>query len=131
VLRGLIVDFGGVLTDPGADAGDGRPLVDAVLTARRHGLLTALLSNADSLDVPDHLFDAVVLSGEVGVAKPDRRIFELTARRLGLRPSDCVLVDDLAAYVRAAARTGMVGVHHRSVVTTLDELSVLFDVPFR
>jgi epoxide hydrolase-like predicted phosphatase len=131
VLRGLIVDFGGVLTDPGEGGGDGRPLVDAVVTARRHGLRTGLLSNADSLDVPGDLFDAVVLSGHVGVAKPDRRIFEFAAERLGLQPDECVFVDDLAAYVRAAVRTGMVGVHHRAVAATLDELSALFDLPFR
>lgn len=131
MLRGLILDFGGVLTDPGDGGIDERPLVDAVTTARRHGLLTALLSNADSLDVPDGLFDTIVLSGEVGVAKPDRRIFELAAERLGLQPDECVFVDDLAVYVHAAARTGMVGVHHRDVTATLDELSVLFDVPFR
>lgn len=89
------------------------------------------MSNADSLDVPDQLFDAVVLSGQVGVAKPDRRIFELAAERLGLRTAECVFVDDLAAYALAAARTGMVGVHHRDVAATLDELSALFDVPFR
>ncbi|HEX3646811.1 MAG TPA: HAD-IA family hydrolase [Pseudonocardiaceae bacterium] len=131
MLRGLIVDFGGVLTDPGEGGGDGRPLVDAVLTARRHGLRTALVSNADSLDVPDGLFDTVVISGEVGVAKPDRRIFQLAAERLGLEPAECVFVDDLAGYVLAAVQVGMVGVHHRDVATTLDELSVLFDVPFR
>lgn len=130
MLRGLIVDFGGVLTDPGEGGGDERPLVDAVVTARRNGLRTGLLSNADSLEVPGDLFDAVVLSGEVGVAKPDRRIFELAAERLGLQPGECVFVDDLAAYVRAAARTGMVGVHHRDVAATLNELSALFDVPF-
>lgn len=131
MLRGLILDFGGVLTDPGDGGIEERPLVDAVVTARRHGLLTALLSNADSLDVPDGLFDTIVLSGEVGVAKPDRRIFELAAECLGLQPDECVFVDDLAVYVQAAARTGMVGVHHRDVTATLDELSVLFDVPFR
>lgn len=130
MLRGLIVDFGGVLTDPGDGGGDDRPLVDAVVAARRHGLRTGLLSNAEVLDVPGGLFDAVVVSGEVGVAKPDRRSFELVAARLGLEPAECVFVDDLADYVRAAANAGMVGVHHRDVATTLAELSVLFDVPF-
>ena len=130
MLRGLVVDFGGVLTDPGAD-GD-HPLVRAVVLARAHGLRTGLLSNADTLgDEIAPLFDAVVLSGQAGFGKPDPRAYLLAARRLDLPPGDCVFVDDLPANVRAAAATGMVGVHHDDMATTLAELSVLFGIDFR
>jgi FMN phosphatase YigB (HAD superfamily) len=133
VLAGLIVDFGGVLTDPGDGDGTEPPLVRAVVRARRHGLRTALLSNADGVGGPtaDGVFDAVVLSGEVGFGKPDPRIYLLTAERLGLVPEECVFVDDLVANVRGAVRTGMVGVHHTDVDTTLTELNALFGFPFR
>ena len=120
MLGGLIVDFGGVLTDPGAKA--------MVGAARQHGLRTALLSNADQLgddDIAD-LFDAVILSGQVGFGKPDIRIYLLTADRLGLTPEECVFVDDMASNVHGAVRAGMVGVHHTDVDTTLAELSALF-----
>ena len=40
------------------------------------------------------LFDAIVLSGEVGVHKPDRRVFDLAARRLGVANEECVFVGD-------------------------------------
>jgi HAD superfamily hydrolase (TIGR01509 family) len=126
-LAGLVVDWGGVLTDPGPD-GD-HPLVRAVLLARRHQLRTGLLSNADSIgDELAALFDAVVLSGHAGFGKPDPRSYLLVAERLGLSTADCVFVDDLVGNVRAAVATGMVGVHHHDMTTTLAELSVLFGV---
>jgi epoxide hydrolase-like predicted phosphatase len=101
--------------------------------ARQHGLRTALLSNSWGGEYDrqgwDELFDAVVISGEVGLRKPDREIFVLTARRLGLHPRQCVFVDDLAVNVRGAAAAGMVGVHHTSLDATVEELEALFGVP--
>ncbi|WNV90580.1 HAD-IA family hydrolase [Umezawaea sp. Da 62-37] len=134
MLRGLVLDFGGVLTDFGDDfAAPEPPLVGVVRNVRRHGILTALLSNADGLWAPprewDGLFDAVVVSGEVGLAKPAAAIYLLTAERLGLEPAECVFVDDLAVNVRGAAAVGMVGVHHTSIASTLDELTVLIEFP--
>jgi epoxide hydrolase-like predicted phosphatase len=136
VLGGLIVDFGGVLTDPGDSDGDDRPLLTAVALAKRQGLRTALLSNADVLgdttgDDLTTYFDAVVLSGQTGFGKPDLRIYLLTAERLGLTPEQCVFVDDMASNVTGAVRAGMVGVHHQHVATTLDELTALFELTFR
>jgi putative hydrolase of the HAD superfamily len=138
VLSGLILDFGGVLTDPGVHENtDDRPLLTAVVRAKTHGLRTAVLSNAEGLEADtlqqelrDH-FDAVVLSGLVGFGKPDLRIYLLTAERLGLTPEQCVFVDDLPTNVQAAVRAGMVGIHHQDVDTTLDELTALFDLHFR
>jgi putative hydrolase of the HAD superfamily len=81
----------------------------------------AILSNADlSLrgrlegDIGiHHLFDDVVCSAEVGMAKPEAGIFLLSAERLGLEPRDCVFVDDLDANVEAARQAGMQGVLFR------------------
>lgn len=105
-------------------------MVDVLRAAKRHGLRTALLSNSWGGDYDrgawDGLFDAVVISGEVGLRKPDPEIFLLTARRLGLRPPQCVFVDDLAINVRGAAAVGMVGVHHTDLRSTVDELEALF-----
>ncbi|XVV02971.1 HAD-IA family hydrolase [Actinosynnema sp. CA-248983] len=132
-MRGLVLDFGGVLTDLGEDfANPEPPLLAAARTAKRHGVRTAILSNADGLWAPpiawQDVFDVVVTSGEVGFAKPDRRIYLVVAERLGLAPSHCVFVDDLAVNVRGAAAVGMVGVHHRSVNATVEELEVLLDL---
>jgi HAD superfamily hydrolase (TIGR01509 family) len=134
VTKGLIVDFGGVLTDRGPDGVGEPPLIGAVLTARRAGIRTALLSNADSPGEPipwlEALFDVLVFSGDVGMAKPDPAIYRLAVARLDLSPGECVFVDDLAVNIRGAVSAGLVGVHHTSVTSTLAELAVLLGVDF-
>ena len=80
---------------------------------------TAVLSNADNTLVyrlrDAHgiydLFDDVVCSADVGMAKPDARIYALAARRVGLLPGECVFIDDLPRNVEAAQEAGMHGVH--------------------
>ncbi|KAA5825322.1 HAD-IA family hydrolase [Saccharopolyspora hirsuta] len=128
-LRGLLLDYAGVLDDPGRATADAPPLLEVARQVRRSGISTAVVSNASGLPDPrvaDH-FDAVVLSGAVAVAKPSREIYLLTARRLGLEPQQCVFVDDLHRNVVGAVEAGMVGVHHRDVDSTVAELSALFD----
>jgi putative hydrolase of the HAD superfamily len=60
-----------------------------------------------------HLFDDIVCSAEVGMAKPERAIYTLAAARLGLLPGECVFVDDLDANVEAAREVGMQAVLFR------------------
>ena len=108
-------------------------MLGVLRNARRQGLRTALLSNSWGADYDrdgwEELFDSVVISGEVGLRKPEPEIFLLTARRLGVEPEQCVFVDDLAINVRGATKVGMVGVHHTSVEATVEELEILFGVP--
>jgi epoxide hydrolase-like predicted phosphatase len=112
---------------------DGRMLA-AVKAARDAGLKTGLLSNSwgnrDSYEFEhfDTLFDAVVISGEVGLRKPDPAIYALAAREVGVAPNECVFVDDIAANVRGAVSAGMIGVHHTDTDTTLAELEVLLQI---
>jgi putative hydrolase of the HAD superfamily len=56
-------------------------------------------------------FDAVVISCEVGLAKPDPRIFELCLDRLGLSAGEALFVDDRADNVEGAARVGLATLH--------------------
>jgi len=60
-----------------------------------------------------HLFDDIVCSAEVGMAKPEAGIYTLAAERLGLPPGECVFVDDLDANVEAAREVGMQAVLFR------------------
>jgi putative hydrolase of the HAD superfamily len=131
-LRGLLLDYAGVLDDPSHASTGVPPLREVVRCARRAGIGTALVSNANGLGDPGlaALFDTVVLSGAVGVAKPDAEIYLLTARRLGLEPGHCVFVDDLHRNVAGAVAAGMVGVHHQDVASTVTELGALFDLEF-
>jgi epoxide hydrolase-like predicted phosphatase len=107
-------------------------MINVVRRAKAAGLLTALLSNSwgnDYLrDDWDQLFDAVVISGEVGMRKPEAAIFRHTLGLLGCPPGAAVFVDDLEANVRGAAEAGLIGVHHRSYAETILELEALFDV---
>jgi putative hydrolase of the HAD superfamily len=69
------------------------------------------------------LFDDILISSEVGMTKPDERIFRLAASRLGLEPHECAFVDDSEHNIAAAEAVGMRGVLFRSVA----DLSVLTD----
>ena len=55
----------------------------------------------------------VVISAEVGMRKPEERIFRHAAELLGLAPEECVFIDDIEANIAAAEAIGLVGVHHR------------------
>ena len=72
-----------------------------------------------------------MISGEVGLRKPDPAIYTLAAERLGLPPTQVVFVDDLAPNVRGAAAVGMVGVQHTDVEATAGELEILLGVSLR
>lgn len=56
-------------------------------------------------------FDAIVYSHEVGMEKPDPRVYALVCRRLGVQPRQTLFVDDLVENVRAAQQLGMQAVH--------------------
>jgi putative hydrolase of the HAD superfamily len=60
-----------------------------------------------------HLFDDVVCSAEVGMAKPEPGIFALAAERLRVQPGEFVFVDDYDVNVRAAGEVGMTAVLFR------------------
>ncbi len=81
----------------------------------------AILSNADmtleerlrdGLGI-HHLFDVVICSAVVGLAKPDAQVYRLAAERLGLPVEECVFIDDFEGNVTAAREVGMAAVHFR------------------
>jgi epoxide hydrolase-like predicted phosphatase len=102
---------------------------------RRRGIRTGLLSNSwgarDGYPrrLFDDLFDVVVISGEVGMRKPEERIFQLAATRLGLMPAECAFVDDVEGNVVAARALGFHAVHHSEPALTRSELFALLARP--
>ncbi|HEX2314023.1 MAG TPA: HAD family phosphatase [Thermomonospora sp.] len=108
------------------------PMYAALRAARAAGARVALLSNSWGNDYPrelwGELFHAVVISSEVGLRKPDERIFRHAVELLGLHPAECAFVDDIEYNVRAAEAVGMVGVHHTDVPTTVGRLGDLLGV---
>ena len=67
-------------------------------------------------------FDDRVISGHVGVVKPDPRIYEILFERVGRRPSELLFVDDSAANVRASESLGMPAIHFRPGIDLESEL---------
>jgi putative hydrolase of the HAD superfamily len=104
----------------------------AVRSARSQGVRTALVSNTWGRRPPpdvDGMFDAVVLSGREGLRKPEPEIYLLAARRLGIRPEDCVFVDDVQANVDGARAVGMTAVLHKHPDITIPKLEGLLEIP--
>jgi putative hydrolase of the HAD superfamily len=133
-VDGLPVLADGLLTRMFAASVLDAAMQDLVRALRRAGLRTALLSNSWGNDeyprqLFPELFDAVVISAEVGMRKPEERIFKLAAELLGLEPAECVFIDDVEANVLAAQAIGLVGVHHRESGPTVERLSELLGVP--
>jgi putative hydrolase of the HAD superfamily len=51
--------------------------------------------------------DLIIYSHEVGIAKPEKRIFELTCERLGMQPAEVIFLDDAERHVIAARAFGI------------------------
>ena len=114
--------FAGATVDPDMVAG--------VRRLHDDGVRTGLVSNSwGSRRYPHELiaelFDGVVISGDEGFRKPDPRMYELGAARIGAAPSECVFVDDLELNLGAARELGMATVHHVAAAQTLAELDRL------
>ncbi|MBN2499662.1 MAG: HAD family phosphatase [Anaerolineales bacterium] len=94
---------------------------------------TALLSNAmddlrreifENWKIND-AFDHLVISAEVGVKKPDQRIYELTLEKVGVAPQEAVFIDDMPENIAAAKAVGMHGIRFVSKAQALADLEAL------
>ena len=131
---------------PGADvlellAGDLRPwMLDAVRRCRRHGLVTALLTNnvapmqergwSEGIGLDD-LFDVVVESATTGVRKPEPAAYELVLDRMGLRADEVVFLDDLGINLKPARAMGMTTIKVDDPDVALAELEQVLGVSLR
>ncbi|CAN5382484.1 hypothetical protein BH09PAT4_BH09PAT4_07880 [soil metagenome] len=96
-------------------------LLDNIKTLRSR-YKTAMLSNITAQGIqrrfPDNelaeYFDVVVVSSEIGYAKPDAEAYQITAERLGLEPKNCVFTDDRPEYCEAARQVGMQAIEYSS-----------------
>jgi putative hydrolase of the HAD superfamily len=104
-------------------------MVNLLRAARAGGVCTALLSNSWANEYPVDLLaelcDVVVISSEVGLRKPDRRIFDLVLDRLGVPGAATVFLDDAETNVLGARSAGMRAIVHRDVTSTRDDLAGL------
>lgn len=113
--------FGGATPDPA--------MVELVRKARTAGLHTALLSNSWGEGYPKdlliELFDTIVISGRIGLRKPDQRIYHHTLGQMGVPAARTVFFDDAPANVDAAKSAGMHAFRHTSADDTRANLATL------
>jgi putative hydrolase of the HAD superfamily len=116
--------FGGV--------GPDERMLQAVRRAGEQGINCGLISNSwgaglsYDMSLLDELFDGIVISGDVGMHKPEPAIYILGAERIGLHAEDCVFVDDLRENCSGAEEVGMCAILHRGADRTVPELERIF-----
>ncbi len=96
---------------------------------------TALLSNAwgnlrqvieRTWQIAD-AFDEMIISAEIGMVKPDPRIYQLAVERLGVRADEAIFVDDFIENIESAQAFGMRTIHFRERQLARQELLMLLD----
>jgi epoxide hydrolase-like predicted phosphatase len=125
-------DHEGLIERLFAGLGPDEAMVAAVRSARAAGVATGLITNSWGLGIyeraPMDLFDATVISGDVGMHKPQPGIYRLACERLGVAPNDAVFVDDLRENVAGAEAVGMAAILHRDSAATIAELESFLGV---
>lgn len=104
---------------------------DLVRRLRENGCETSLLSNTEVpameffFELRYDAFDAATFSCAEGVVKPQREIYEIASRKLGLTTTQCVFIDDKPEFVEGAQATGMKGIVYGSLAQVERELADL------
>lgn len=108
-------------------------LLEYIRTTLRPKYKIGMLSNMGREWVQDifsagelTLFDAIVLSGDEGIAKPDPLIYERTAERLGVAPEECVMMDDMERNCTGAREVGMQAILFETTTQTREKLTEIF-----
>ena len=102
------------------------------LRSVRGTLKTGLISNAWS-DLRDFIvrekfddaFDHIIISSEVGVAKPEAKIYQIALERAGVSPNEAVLVDDFYVNIEGCEKVGIQGIHFKDPQSALAQLKIL------
>lgn len=109
-------------------------LVRLIHSLRAAGYKTGLLSNDSArleLKLRDELaiyelFDAVIISANIGLMKPDPSAYHAMTEALSVAPEHCVFIDDMRANVEGAEAFGMHAIHYRAGMDLQAALSALF-----
>lgn len=102
------------------------------LRSLRPRFKTGLISNAWS-DMRDYLvrkkiddtFDTLTISAEVGVAKPEVKIYHLALEQAQVKANEAVFVDDVSANIEACQQVGMKGILFKDPQEAMDQLKRL------
>lgn len=134
--HGVEVPESGLVAAMIARIGPDRRMLAMLEEARQSGVRTAIVSNTLGYEVYDafeveSLVDEVVLSGRVGIRKPDVRIYEIACKRLGVSPAQAVMIDDLELNLIGSDQIGIKGILHRRTETTIPRVRHLFELDGR
>jgi FMN phosphatase YigB (HAD superfamily) len=134
LLDGSPVPGENLLTRMWAGSRMDESMLDLFRRLHASGVPTGLLSNSWGGGYPHELFpdmfDAVVISAEVGMRKPEPRIFLHAAELLRLPPAECVFIDDIEQNITAAEGLGFTGVLHTDTPTTAQRVAELLGIDF-
>jgi epoxide hydrolase-like predicted phosphatase len=108
-------------------------LLDLIRSLKKQKYVIGLLSN-DSVHLKQklkshlgiyHLFDAVVISADIGVMKPDPQAYLAVAQRLGVKPEESIFIDDNPDNIKGAQTVGMKTIHYKTRIDLNKELSII------
>lgn len=128
-VDGRVIEPEGLIRRMFAGVRPDEAMLGLLRAARAAGLRTALLSNSWGGGYPmarlRELCEVIVISGEVGLRKPDAAIYEHSAELLGLPAGRCVFVDDAEPNVLGARAVGMHAVWHTDAESTIAAVAAL------
>ncbi|MCX6066035.1 MAG: HAD family phosphatase [Chloroflexi bacterium] len=125
-----------------ADAFFGGDKIDrdmlAFIESVRPAIKTGVISNAWN-GLRDYMrkngflapFDDVIVSAEVGIVKPDARIYQLALDKFGIQPEEAVFVDDMPENIAACQALGMQGVQFKTAEQVLADVKQLLVIGHR
>ncbi len=92
---------------------------------RKVGLISNAWSGLRAIIIGQNfgdVFDEMIISAEVGLVKPDARIYRLALEKLDVQPAESVFVDDMLINVEAARSVGLNAIQFTQHEKTLEEL---------
>jgi putative hydrolase of the HAD superfamily len=104
-----------------------------ILTKLQKNYRLAALSNSDPLNSPNYLkkgwyqyFDLLILSHELGILKPDKKIYKITIKKLKIKPNECIFIDDQEDNLKPAKNMGMTTILFKSSIQLKQDLKKIF-----
>jgi epoxide hydrolase-like predicted phosphatase len=112
-------------------------LIDTIKQLKDLGFKIAVLSNYTSVlrekikeQKIHHLFDEIIISSEEGYQKPDKKIFEITFNKLGVKSSEVIFVDDSPSSLSSAEEVGYTPILYTDNINLKNKLSSILNINF-
>src|SRR3989338_11174969 len=133
MIKAIIFDFFGVVEQQMLP---NRPLLDYIKTELKPKYKIGIISNAIGdvlyeilLEDDVKLFDDIVISYRVGVAKPESAIYYFALKNLGVRADETVFIDDIEDFCEAARAVGIRAIHYQDFQQMKTDLESLLNRP--